>query len=268
MSNTNFILIDGSYFIFFRYFAVKQWFRLSHPEEKTETDALHPDFIDKFKTTFQEKMLDISQKLQIENPIILVGKDCPRKKIWRMKFKPTYKENRVYDASFLGGKFFEMSYKEDMFIKGGAKEILSCDNLEADDCLALTAKHIQHKYPDAKIWIITSDMDYLQLANDNVKLFNLKFKDLTDSKNSFKNAEKDLFCKIVTGDKSDCIPSPFKKCGIKTAEKLYNDRELFKAKLEKEDAYECFALNKKLIDFNEIPIDLVENFRTKYNFNY
>ena len=96
---------------------------------------------------------------------------------------------------------------------------------------------------------------------------NLKFKDLTDSKNSFKDAKKDLFCKIVTGDKSDCILSPFKKCGIKTAEKLYNDAELFKAKLDKEQAHEHFALNRKLIDFNEIPDELVTKFRNKYGFN-
>ena len=82
---SNFILIDGSYFIFYRYYAVKQWFKFSHPEEKTETDALHIDFINKFKTTFHDKMLEIPKKLNIENPITLVGKDCPRKEIWRMK---------------------------------------------------------------------------------------------------------------------------------------------------------------------------------------
>ena len=263
---SNFILMDGSYFIFYRYYAVKQWFKFSHPEEKTETDALHIDFINKFKTTFHDKMLEIPKKLNIENPITLVGKDCPRKEIWRMKFNNTYKSNRIYYKTFLGGNFFQMSYKDDMFIKGGAKEILSCETLEADDCIALTAKHIQNKFPGSKIWIITSDMDYLQLANDNVKLINLKFKDLTDSKNSFKNAEKDLFCKIVMGDKSDCISSPFKKCGKITAEKCYNDRNLFEEKLKKENAYERFALNKKLIDFNEIPIDLVKKFNNKYGF--
>lgn len=264
---SNFILIDGSYFVFYRFFAVKQWFKLSHPEEKTENDGLHPDFIDKFKTTFDIKLKEISKKLNIKKPIILVGKDCPKKEIWRMKIHPTYKENRVYDNTFLGGNFFKMVYKEDLFLKGGAKEILSCDNLEADDCLALTTKHIQKKFPESNIWIITSDMDYLQLANDKVKLFNLKFKDLTDSKNSYKNAEKDLFCKIVAGDKSDCIASPFKKCGIKTAEKYYNNRTLFEEKLKKENAYEKFRLNKTLIDFNEIPTDLVEKFNNKYGFN-
>ena len=56
MSSPNFILIDGSYYVFYRFFAVKQWFKLSHAEEQTETDALHEDSIDKFKSTFPQKM--------------------------------------------------------------------------------------------------------------------------------------------------------------------------------------------------------------------
>jgi len=72
----------------------------------------------------------------------------------------------------------------------------------------------------------------LQLASDKVKIFNLKYKDISESKNCFKDAQKDLFCKIVAGDKSDCIPSVFKKCGIKTAEKYWNDKEKFQKKLD------------------------------------
>jgi 5'-3' exonuclease len=49
----------------------------------------------------------------------------------------------------------------------------------------------------------------------------------------FNNSDCNLFCKIVTGDKSDNIPSIFKKCGIKTALKYYNDKNLFEAQLEK-----------------------------------
>ena len=40
-------------------------------------------------------------------------------------------------------------------------------------------------------------MDYLQLAQSNVSLYDLKFKKLTERKSSFNNAEKDLFVKIV-----------------------------------------------------------------------
>ena len=72
----------------------------------------------------------------------------------------------------------------------------------------------KHKY------IITSDMDYLQLLNERTHIYNLKYKQLVESKNAFESAEKNLFYKIVTGDK-DNIPGIFKN-GIKTAEKLFN----------------------------------------------
>ena len=63
------------------------------------------------------------------------------------------------------------------------------------------------------------------------------------------------------GDKSDNIPSIFKKCGPKTAEKYYENSELFQKQLEKENSYDNFERNKKLIDFNEIPEELLSEFR-------
>ena len=47
---TNYILIDGSYFVFFRYHAILNWFRLSHPDEDFTTADRHPDFRNKLIT--------------------------------------------------------------------------------------------------------------------------------------------------------------------------------------------------------------------------
>lgn len=269
MNEPQFILIDGSYFIFFRYYAILNWFKLAKREQKLDKEnppEKNNDFVDKFTKTFDQKIKEIPKKLKINDPIILVGRDCPREKIWRMKYLSTYKANRVYDDSFLGGYFFKKSYKEDLFLKAGAKKIFSYPSLEADDCLAILTKNILSKYPKATINIITSDMDYLQLASENVKLYDLKFKRLTERKSSFNNAEKDLFVKILTGDKSDNIQGVFKKCGPKTACKYFDDKELFKKKLEKEEgALERYNLNKKIIDFNEIPKELVEQFKSSYD---
>ena len=108
-------------------------------------------------------------------------------------------------------------------------------------------------------------MDYLQLASENVELYDLKYKKLTERKSSFNNAEKDLFVKILTGDKSDNITGVFKKCGPKTACKYFDDRELFKKKLETtEGSKEKYELNRKIIDFNYIPLELVQGFKGKY----
>ena len=105
-------------------------------------------------------------------------------------------------------------------------------------------------------------MDYLQLASESVTPIDLKFKKLTDSKNSFIDSRKDLFCKIVAGDKSDNIPSVFPKCGLKTAAKYYDNPELFQKKLESvEGAKETYERNKLIIDFDCIPTELVEGFK-------
>jgi len=142
----NFLLIDGSYYCFFRYFAIEQWFRLAKRDEKIENPYEHELFVEKFRKTFVDKIGETIKKLKIDNPIIMVGKDCPRKNIWRMKLFPEYKSNRTRDDGFMGGPFFKMAYDDKLFEQGGAKLRLSYPGLEADDCIAITVKHILKKY--------------------------------------------------------------------------------------------------------------------------
>ena len=261
----NFLLIDGSYYCFYRYFTIEQWFKLAKRDEKIDNPFENELFVEKFRKTFVDKIGETIKKLKIDNPIIMVGKDCPRQNIWRMKLFPEYKSNRNKDDSFMGGPFFKMAYEDNLFIKGGANKILKYPGLEADDCLAIMTKKIKKTFPLGKITIITSDMDYLQLACDNVELYDLKYKKLTERKSSYNNAEKDLFVKILTGDKSDNIKGVFKKCGPKTACKYFDNKELFDEKLKStEGAMERYSLNKKIIDFNEIPEELVKNFLESY----
>ena len=101
----------------------------------------------------------------------------------------------------------------------------------------------------------------LQLAHQRVHLYNLKFSKLTDAKTCFKDPKKDLMCKIFVGDKSDNIMPIFKGCGIKTAEKLFNDPELLATKLADKDIKKVYDLNTQLIDFNSIPQQLVDSFK-------
>ncbi len=261
----NYILIDGSYFMFFRYYAIIQWYKLSkkEPPLDSENPINNKIFMDKFISTFQSKMEEIPKKLKLEKNVIIVGKDCHRKDIWRMNIFKEYKANRAYDDTFLGGPVFNSVWENNLFIKGGADKIFSHPSLEADDCIAITTKHILSLYPEANIYIITSDMDYLQLASKNVQLINLKYKNLTDSKNSFKDAKKDLFCKILTGDKSDNIPSAFKKCGIKTACKYWDSFDEWDKKLQDNEIKKTFKRNRILIDFNYIPEELINEFKNK-----
>jgi 5'-3' exonuclease len=205
--------------------------------------------------------------LELE-PIIIVGKDCKRENIWRTELFPKYKANRANgtEDGFMGGPFFKMAYEEELFVKGGAKAILKHGKLEADDCIAISVKLLTAKYPDCSIYIITSDKDYLQLNSHNVHLFNLAFKNIAENKSSTGDAKRDLEIKIIMGDTSDNIPSAFPKCGPKTAQKCIEDPEFFKKKMAgNPDYYKQYELNKTIVDFNNIPEDLVNEFISSIN---
>jgi 5'-3' exonuclease len=260
-----FIFIDGSYFCFYRYHSLLTWWKNAYPEQLdvSQDPFNNKIFVEKFRKTFVDNVKKIPKTLKIDNPLIIVGKDCKREKIWRNALFPEYKTNRCNkpENGFMGGPFFKMVYDDDLFIEGGAKYILKHSQLEADDCIALTVKYLLNKYADCSIYIITSDKDYLQLAEPRVHLYNLAFKKLTDQKSSTGNAECDLFCKIITGDISDNIPSVFPKCGPKTALKYFENRNLLETKLNESDKYRTqYDLNRTIIDFNYVPKELVDEF--------
>jgi len=267
-TNPTFIFIDGSYFCFYRYHSLLTWWKNACPEQ---SDVLldpyqNPTFVEKFKKTFMDTITKIPKSLSIDKsiqPIIIVAKDCKRECIWRNELFSKYKANRTKGAEdgFMGGPFFKMVYEENLFCKAGAKTILKHPHLEADDCIAIHVKEMLKKYPLCNIYIITSDKDYLQLAEERVQIYNLAFKKITEQKGCSKDPTCDLFCKIVSGDKSDNIPSVFPKCGPKTALKYFNNKELFEKKLvESENYQKQYEINKKIIDFNFIPQHLINEF--------
>jgi 5'-3' exonuclease len=257
----NFILIDGSYFCFFRYYAMIQWWGLSKQDEPLGIPIQNKEFVDKFISTFKDKVRDIKKKLNIANPVVIVGKDCPRHMIWRNKLFDSYKSNRINSSEFLGKPFFKMAY-DTLWEDAGVNAVVGLDLLEADDCIALTVERILESVEDPHIWIIASDMDYLQIVSSRVSLYNLKYQDVSKSKSSCGDPEIDKFCKIVCGDKSDAIPGVFRKCGPKTALKLYHSKTLFEDKLKSEEgSEERYNRNTQLIDFKMIPPELRIRFR-------
>jgi 5'-3' exonuclease len=265
--NPTFIFVDGSYYCFYRYFALLQWWKNAYPEELLDDPYKNEKFIEKFRKTFVENLQQIPKKLKIHKehikPILIVGKDCKRENIWRNDIFKQYKANRANgkEDGFMGGPFFKMAYEEDLFMKGGAKAILKHPRLEADDCIAISVKQLLNKYPLCKIYIITSDRDYLQLNAHNVNLYTLTYKNLAEGKTATGNADTDLKIKIIMGDTSDNIPSVFPKCGLKTAQKCIEDPEFFKKKMcDNEEYYSQYKLNEQLINFDKIPTNFIEEF--------
>jgi 5'-3' exonuclease len=259
MSNIpTYIIIDTSYFIFYRYYALVKWWNFANkdtPFDKTKIQD-NIEFLKKFEKIFVQKIQEIHKKLKLNNKKnninYYAAKDCQKDSIWRMDVYSKYKENRVYDAETSNALsvIFNLSY--DILAKMDIT-ILNHPRLEGDDCIALTTKYILESNNEVSVYIIANDMDFLQLSHENVKLINLKYEDLTKNKKSHNNPEQDLFCKILLGDKSDNIPGVFDKCGVKTALKCYNDSAYFHDKLKKENREDKYRMNKTLIDFNEIP---------------
>ncbi len=263
-----YILIDGSYFVFYRYHALIKYWRNAKKDDLLVLDD--PFSSELFKETYIRMIYkcldDIPKRFKLKNKEfkVFLAQDCPRKKIWRNEHLPekSYKGKRVNNQHI--GKFFNLIKDKQIFesYNNYTINMLSQDKLEADDLIAISIQNIIKDFE--QIYILSQDMDYTQLLHENIYLFNLRFKNVITDKNSSRNPEKDLFIKCVIGDKSDNIPGLFKKCGKKTAEKYYNNQELFKEKLASEKREDQFTLNKLLIDFTNIPEELRNTFIETY----
>ena len=257
-----YIIVDTSYWIFYRFYAIVRCWRHAYPENPLPANPYEcAEFVEKFKKTFVESMATFKKKQKIKNCVIYAACDCHRKDIWRNALYDGYKESRVKEMAGVS-QFFQLVFDDEGLLlkNAGIDHILKSPKLEADDVAALTKMRLRANESDAKIYIITSDHDYLQLLDEHTELINFQNKNLRDAKNVFPEPEKNLFCKIVLGDKSDNIAPVFQKtkCGPKTVEKYYANQVEFLNALEKEgpEAQARYRLNKTLIDFNEIPVDL------------
>lgn len=264
----SYLLIDTSYLIFFRFYALKIWFSKAKPEISLETEDITtiPEFMEKYESTFLQTIQKISKKngFTLANTIFI--RDCSGSEIWRRDYYPPYKGTRDY-SKFNGNKLFKWAYEQLLpkYIIQGAT-VVRFDRLEADDVIALIVK--QKKIND-RVVIITSDNDYLQLLTfPNVYLSNLKGESLAEK--SIGSPYADLMKKVILGDPSDNIPKVFQRCGIKTLQKYIDDKTLLDKALELDkEAKLQFDLNQQLIDFNHIPETyakpVIDWFISKYN---
>lgn len=265
----NYLLIDTSYLIFYRYFALLKWWSHAKPDiPLAENPYECKEFLEKFEKMMLESIQTIKKRLKIhkESCKVFAAKDCPRQEIWRNKLYENYKENRDYDK-FMGGQFFKHVYANDnkILTMAGIDNIFKLNNLEADDIIAILKNNIRKKHPDDNIYIITNDHDYLQLLDEKTNIINLQFKNLKELKSTFPESDKNLFFKIILGDKSDNITPVFKKCGVKTVEKYYLDKELFEKDLDRYNCREKFYKNREIISFDYIPKKYIENFIEEYS---
>lgn len=259
------IIIDGSYFVFHRAHSISSWWRRANPDSESPGPWSDPDCIAKFCETFASKVAELPKRIGARGPsMTVVARDCPRSEIWRNDSHDSYKAGRVRDATPMGVLFTE-AYDR-LFAAGGASTVLEWPGLEADDCAALASRALCALDNVSRISIISNDQDYAQLLGGKIEVRMLggtrgELPALTSSANCSGDAPRDLFVKIVCGDKSDNISGVFPRCGPKTALKLYSDPALLERQFSKHPgSRERFAHNRRLIDFNEIPATLKSAF--------
>jgi 5'-3' exonuclease len=253
----NLVFIDTSYLIFYRYYAVLNWFKMSDRLKDIDPDKIveNKEFTDKF----EKKCLDFFKVLEknYKPDKIFICKDCPRKEIWRLELLPSYKGTRV---NFVGKNIFNIFYENVLpkLLSNLKYSLKKCDKCEADDIVAIGVKTIREINPDSNITIFTSDHDYLQLLRfENLDIVDLKFKSLKAKS----IGDNDLLYKILLGDKSDNISSVKKRLGKKTIDKLIKDNKLEELINSDSQIKLNYELNNNLINFNKIPDELKDNIK-------
>ena len=250
----NYLLIDLGYFLHFRYFATKSWYKRAKDYINDERMKQDPIFQEILKKRVRESIFKLVKDLNINHSNIIFCKDCKQSDIWRRSLFPNYKLNRK-NLNNVKTEFclIHEIIKNLTEIKLGS--LLEHPKAEADDIVYCIRKYIKnHINKNAKFYIIASDNDYYQLCDENTYLKRLDKRNAMN--NSLGNPDNDLLLKIIMGDKSDNIPSIKPKCGMKTALNLLKDPILLD-KLFKQDKTikDRFDLNKQIIDMNNIPIE-------------
>lgn len=250
--NRTIALIDLSSYVFYRYFAIQKWIKISG------TELANDELLAKFDALFEDNIKKISKKLKIDFSNMILARDCQRSNIWRNDIHPDYKGNRTqYQDSPM---IFKHTY--DTIIPRMQEkyklQYLTVPRAEADDIIAVIHDHIRASLPapNPDIYIMTADTDFLQIQHPNTHIADFQFKDLA-AKLTPEKLEHYLLTKIIAGDKSDNIPPIDQKIGPATALKLAKDPALLEARLQKSHLIrDTFKRNQTLISFKHIRDDI------------
>lgn len=261
------ILIDTSYFVFYRYFSTLRWYKFKYPEVEVETIDSNEEFVNYFKKHVYNDLKKLCNTWNTTLSNMIFCCDCSRGDIWRNDHHDSYKGKRTVNQLFNPNIFIIFYEYIEENKENWRNHIFNVDCLEADDIVYMTKKKlILHGWTN-DIVIITNDNDYLQLLDDKTHIYNMNGNGNDISKRSCGDAKKDLLIKIIMGDKSDNIQPIKPGIGIKTATKLAElPSNEFETYLDKNKCRENFNKNKRMIDFNEIPTNLHVKFNSIYEF--
>ena len=191
----------------------------------------------------------------------------------RRKLFPDYKANRLVRTKLNRTNAFgdKESESENMKMQLGRLiqyldllpvQILAPENIEADDAIAYISKQL---LTESKVFIMSSDKDFIQLVDDRIAVWSPTKKKLYFKEDVVEDyklpAHNYLLYRTLTGDKSDNIPG-VKGIGLKTLIKLYPEistepislKELVSRDNRLSDNLDILKRNFELMDLKEIII--------------
>ena len=207
----HFYLIDGSGYIFRAYYAL--------PPLTRKSDGLPTGAVSGFCSMLFKLLEDSKSNQNLQKPTHFAVIFDSARKTFRNEIYSDYKANRSEAPDDLAPQF-EYIRKSVL-----AFNLPSVDlpNYEADDLIATYVDQILKK--GAKVTIVSSDKDLLQLYKKGVRIFDpMKNKFITDEdviKKFGVDASKVIDVQSLAGDSSDNVPG-VPGIGVKTAAELIN----------------------------------------------
>ena len=263
----HFYLVDGSGYIFRAYYAL--------PPLSRKSDGLPTGAVSGFSSMLF-KLLEDSRSDDSENKPthFAVIFDSARKN-FRNEIYKDYKANRSEPPDDLAPQFEYIRKAVEAFNVPSVEQL----NYEADDLIATYAKQIINA--GAKVTIISSDKDLMQLVSKNIRLYDpMKSKVIGEKEVHEKFGVKPtqvIDVQSLAGDSSDNIPG-VPGIGIKTAAELINKYKNLETLLKKAEEIpqkkrkqtivenkESALISKKLVTLkDDVPVkDKIENFIIK-----
>jgi len=207
----HFYLIDGSGYIFRAYYAL--------PPLTRKSDGLPVGAVSGFCSMLFKLLEDAKSNENLQKPTHFAVIFDAARKTFRNEIYPEYKANRSEAPDDLAPQF---EYIRKSVIAFNLPSV-DLPNYEADDLLATYVEQILAK--GAKVTIVSSDKDLMQLYKKDVRLFDpMKNKFITpeDIVNKFGvGPEKVIDVQSLAGDSSDNVPG-VPGIGVKTAAELIN----------------------------------------------
>jgi len=222
--NDHFYLIDGSGYIFRAYYAL--------PPLSRKSDGLPTGAVSGFCSMLFKLLEDSRSDDSIHKPTHFAVIFDSARKTFRNDIYKEYKANRSEAPDDLAPQFDYIRKS----VKAFNLPSLELLNYEADDLIATYAKQIVNA--GAKVTIISSDKDLMQLVSNKVRLYDpMKSKVLGEKEVIEKFGVKPnqvIDVQSLAGDSSDNVPG-VPGIGIKTASELINKYKTLDRLLERAD---------------------------------